>query len=76
MSPPGTRLEKTNSLRARDEEGKTRWVDEFTEFGAADPHETTTGRKLFALSTGERLYQRSLTEFESGWGEKITRVDD
>jgi hypothetical protein len=75
MSPARTRMEKTNSFKARDEQGATCWVDEFTEFDAANPHEVATGRKLYALRTGERLYARNLTEFESGWGQKVTLVD-
>jgi len=75
MSPPRTRIEKTNSFKGRDEQGETCWVDEFTEFETANPHDAATGRKLYALRTGERLYQRSLSEYESGWGQKITLVD-
>ena len=75
MSPAERRIEKTNSYKARDEEGKSCWVDEFEEYGASNPHEKATGRKFYALRTGERLYQRNPTEFESGWGQKITLVD-
>jgi hypothetical protein len=76
MAPPAKRIEKTNSFKGKDEQGKTCWVDEFSEFEAVNPHEAATGRKLYALRTGERLYQRSLKEYESGWGQKITLVDD
>ena len=75
MPFPAERMEKTNSFKARDEQGETCWVNEFTEFEAANPREAATGRKLYALRTGERLYQRTLTEYESGWGQKITLVD-
>jgi hypothetical protein len=75
MSRGARRLAKTNSFKARDARGETCWVDEFTEFEAANPHEAATERKLYALRTGERLYQCSPTEYESGWGQKITLVD-
>ena len=68
-------MERTNSFKARTERGETCWVDEFTECEAANPHEAAAGRKLYALRTGERLYPRSPTEYESGWGQKITLVD-
>ena len=75
MSPPERRIEKTHSFKARDEQGKPCWVDEFEEFEVSNPRETATGRKHYALRTGERLYQRTPTEYESGWGQKITLVD-
>ena len=75
MSPPPKRIEKTGSFKARDDQGESCWIDEFTEFEAANPHHAPTGRKLYALRSGERLYQRSPIEFESGWGQKVTLVD-
>ena len=71
-------IKLTDSLKAKDDSGNTCWIDEFTEFQDANPHELATGAKFHALRTGERLYQRSPTEYETGELQKkrITRVED
>ena len=68
----------TNTFNAKDELGNICWIDEFTEFENANPHEMATGAKFYALTTAERLYQRSPTEYETGGMEikKITRIED
>ena len=68
----------TNTSSARDESGNACRIDEFTEFENGNPHDIATGAKFYALTSGERLYQRSPTEYETGGMEKkkVTRVED
>jgi len=71
-------IKLTDSFKAKDESGNTCWIDEFTEFQDGNPHELATGAKFHALRTGERLYQLSATEYETGelQERRITRVED